>query len=81
MRNLIIAITLSFLSSAAFADGFNPWDQRQVVQDQNQENVISLNGQRTGFAPWAELENRASFENENGIAIEITEQNIFRPWS
>ena len=81
MRNLIIAIALSLVSSASFANGFSPWDQRQVVGDQSQESSINLSVIRTGFAPWAEFENKTSFENEQGIAIEITEQNIFRPWS
>ncbi len=81
MRNLIIAITLSFVSSASFANGFNPWDQRQVVGERAQESSIKVSVNRTGFAPWAELEHRASFDNEHGIAIEITEPNIFRPWS
>ena len=81
MRNLIIAITLSLVSSAAFANGFSPWDTRGVAKEHHQNDSFDVTGHSFGFAPWALRENRVVFASEKGIAIELIEQNIFRPWS
>lgn len=81
MRNLIIAMALSFVSSTAFANGFSPWDSRGVVGEHQHSDSVDLIGKSIGFAPWATRGNRAVFANEKGIAIELIEPNIFRPWS
>ena len=81
MKNLIIALALSVVSSASFANGFNPWDDRGVTTSQGEN--ISLDNAATdiGFAPWRERADDETFANEQGIAMDIVDSNVFRPWS
>ena len=80
MKKLIITIALTITSSAAFANGFSPWDERTVSAD-----IVETNGApqaaTTGFAPWQTHANHTAFADEKGIAMDIKVQNVFRPWS
>ena len=37
MKHTLLTIALAFASTSAFADGFNPWDNREVRNDQAQQ--------------------------------------------
>lgn len=80
MKILITAITLAIVSSASFADGFNPWENRNVPADHAEESTTENFGP-IGFAPWNQGDKREIFSNQTDIAVESIEQNIFRPWS
>ena len=81
MKNLIIALTLSVISSASFADGFSPWDDRGVTASQADQLDLNHTTSDAGFAPWRERASDPAFANEKGIAMDILERNVFRPWS
>ena len=80
MKNIIIALALTVVSSASFANGFSPWEDRVAVQDKV-ESTGYTNSVSIGFAPWQERDNADVFANEHGVAMEIKARNIFRPWS
>ena len=37
MKHTLLTIALAFASTSAFADGFNPWDNREVRNGQAQQ--------------------------------------------
>ncbi|MGR8950488.1 MAG: hypothetical protein ACU84Q_20790 [Gammaproteobacteria bacterium] len=81
MNKLIIALTLSVISSASFADGFRPWDERVETQSQGEPMSFNMTVNAPGFAPWRDGIDSNAFTNEKGVAMDIVEQNVFRPWS
>ena len=81
MKNLVIALALSVVSSASLANGFSPWDDRGVAANQADQTSFSALEHNTGFAPWRDQLETNAFANEKGIALDIVDQNIFRPWS
>ncbi len=81
MKNLIIALTLSVISSASFANGFSPWDDRGVIASQGENVTFDSAATDTGFAPWRERASDEAFADEQGIAMDIVDRNVFRPWS
>ena len=81
MKNLIIALSLTLVSSASFANGFSPWEERGVTATTSQEASFEAATNNAGFAPWRDRDHQSVFANEKGVAMEIVEKNIFRPWS
>ena len=81
MKNLIIALALSLVSSASFANGFSPWDDRGIAASNADQTSFSALENNTGFAPWRDQVDHDTFANEKGIALDIVDQNVFRPWS
>ncbi|MEM7468289.1 MAG: hypothetical protein AAF387_15570 [Pseudomonadota bacterium] len=81
MKNLVIALALTLASSASFANGFSPWENRAVNADAQVANNYEVAIDNAGFAPWRDQLATDTFANEHGIAMDIVEQNIFRPWS
>ncbi|MEM7465323.1 MAG: hypothetical protein AAF387_00390 [Pseudomonadota bacterium] len=79
MKNLIIALSLTVASSASFANGFSPWEERGVAP--TAQDAYAATVENTGFAPWRVVGGNDTFANEEGIAMDIEENNIFRPWS
>ena len=81
MKKLIIAISLTLASSATFANGFSPWQDRYTLTDSAVADGRHINAENVGLAPWRDQEAKGAFAEEKGVAMEIVEHNIFRPWS
>lgn len=81
MRNIIIAVALTFASSASFANGFSPWNERAISAASDHSISQSAAVEYTGFAPWRDRNVQDTFNNEIGVVMDIAERNIFRPWS
>ena len=81
MKNLIIALSLTLASTASFANGFSPWENRDALPSAADDNTRQISRVTTGFAPWRDQGEREVFAEEKGIAMDIVERNIFRPWS
>jgi len=77
MKTLLAALTLSFISSAAMADGFAPWAMRSMQPHTAIEMPAKLTP--TGFAPWRERMPPADRidTTEHFGAIDAS---AFRPW-
>ena len=69
MKHLLLTIVLAFATSSAFADGFNPWDDRSVRDDRIQEpaNVVVSSFYRDGSS-----NQDTRWQNERQVAVSIT---------
>ena len=77
MKNLLIALTLSVLSSAASADAFAPWDARMPAADRVDTQPAMV--QPGGFAPWRDRSVR--LDMPDGVQLGAMPRSVFRPWS
>ena len=81
MKKAIITLSLALASSASFANGFSPWEDRGITASVADQTSDEISNENIGFAPWRDRETREAFTQETGIVMDIAEPNIFRPWS
>jgi len=76
MKTLLAALTLSFVSNVAMADGFAPWALRAV-----QPTAIEMPGKLApiGFVPWRELTPPAD-RIDTTVHFGAMGASAFRPW-
>ena len=78
MKKLIVLVVLSAASGFVSADGFQPWENRDVVNS----DLRSASDQSTftGFAPWRDREVQVE-PADAGLGIATADPIGFRPWS
>ena len=81
MKKTIITLSLALASSVSFANGFSPWEDREITASAADQTGYESSNANIGFAPWRDQETREAFAHETGIVMDIAEPNIFRPWS
>ena len=77
MNNSIIAIALALTTNIAAADGFQPWEARDVIIDPAQVQEVTA---EAGFGPWRDRPVDV-IENVTDVQITETAGSVFRPWS
>ena len=78
MKKLIGLILLTTASGLASANGFQPWENRDVVNS----DLRSVSGESTftGFAPWRDRDVQVEPVDAN-LDIATANSIGFRPWS
>ena len=76
MKTLLAALTLSFASNAAMADGFAPWAMRTTQPHATIEMPARL--APSGFAPWRERMPPA--DTIDTVHFGAFGASAFRPW-
>ena len=78
MKTLITAIALGLTSNVVLADGFAPWDDRNVAAD----NAVVTQAEvaPAGFAPWRDIERQPQSVSTD-VRFSDVNSSAFRPWS
>lgn len=77
MKTLITAAVLALASNVVQADGFAPWETREVRPDvvTDSADVAPI-----GFAPWREI-NQLPDMPDTDVRFSVNFGSVFRPWS
>ena len=78
MNKTLIAITLTLAAQTTLAQGFAPWDERDVARD-NASAAVAV--APAGFAPWRDRATIVDVVGDTAVRVSDAFGSVFRPWS
>lgn len=85
MKTIIALLAINF-AAAVHADGFAPWETREIsrnIATASTVNAAPTEITATGFAPWRTTGVEPEVTVQPEVQLEISENmgSVFRPWS